>query len=169
MVCFNAGHFADRCIAVVDKYGDTIDASIRCDKCLNSGHRTHECVAKCDKTGRAIALTDQTRPSKMQYISKTPPPNELETKRHSSGARSRCGRDHDEEDCYASTDIDGRKLNPFQRPRKAAKKNLTTSSTVPASKNAFCRRCGRYGHWAQSCYARTHVNGTKLIVEPGTR
>lgn len=25
-----------------------------------------------------------------------------------------------------------------------------------------CYRCGRDGHWASSCYARTHMNGTEL-------
>ena len=29
-------------------------------------------------------------------------------------------------------------------------------------KTGDCYRCGRPGHWAVSCYAKTHLNGTDL-------
>jgi predicted GIY-YIG superfamily endonuclease len=29
-------------------------------------------------------------------------------------------------------------------------------------KKGVCFRCGRHGHWVRQCYAKTHVNGTKL-------
>lgn len=32
-------------------------------------------------------------------------------------------------------------------------------------KTGPCYRCGRDGHWASSCYARTHMNGTELESE----
>jgi hypothetical protein len=32
-------------------------------------------------------------------------------------------------------------------------------------KTGPCYRCGRDGHWASSCYARTHMNGVELESE----
>jgi hypothetical protein len=31
-----------------------------------------------------------------------------------------------------------------------------------ATANNLCFRCGRKGHFANKCYAKTHINGTKL-------
>ena len=33
---------------------------------------------------------------------------------------------------------------------------------IPTKQTGKCYRCGRTGHWATSCYARTHVNGDDL-------
>lgn len=32
-------------------------------------------------------------------------------------------------------------------------------------KTGPCYRCGRDGHWASSCYARTHINGAEIESE----
>lgn len=45
-------------------------------------------------------------------------------------------------------------------------KTLTRGTKRPANnKQNSCYRCGRYGHWATSCYAKSHVNGHSLNVD----
>ena len=98
----------------------------------------------------------------------------------------RCGRDnHFASKCYVSTEVDHitrglhkpsdpPKSSP-SGPRTAAKREPATapsSSPKPAKKRAtavtsdskvgVCSRCGRDGHTAASCYAKSHVDGTSL-------
>jgi ribosomal protein L37E len=50
---------------------------------------------------------------------------------------NRCGRDsHDENKCYAKTDVDGEMLD--------------------------CARCGRDSHSADKCYAKSDIDGRRL-------
>ena len=68
---------------------------------------------------------------------------------------TRCGRDFNEpgghltEDCFAKTDINGKILHK----KKSCEKPKTKMN---------CKRCGRDGHRASSCYAKRDIFGSCL-------
>ena len=38
----------------------------------------------------------------------------------------------------------------------------SSSSSLSTAADAVCYRCGRSGHWALECYARTHIDGHQI-------
>ena len=81
----------------------------------------------------------------------------------------RCGRaGHFVDTCYARTDVDGASLvaKTTLAPRAVSYgfKKMTVSYDSDSdddseSDDDTCHRCGRDGHWANKCYARSHVDG----------
>lgn len=53
-----------------------------------------------------------------------------------------------------------REIAPVRRSRKPV--NPFEESTPIQKKENNCFRCGRDGHWAGTCYAKTHANGSRL-------
>lgn len=87
--------------------------------------------------------------------------------RTAEGSCMRCGRaGHFVAACYARTDVDGVDLvakTTVTAPREVSygfKKRAV--SYYSDSDDDACHRCGRDGHWANKCYARSHVDGWEL-------
>ncbi len=91
----------------------------------------------------------------------------------------RCLRDgHTMDNCYASTDKNGEELIEYVEvfaceycckefeTEKGAKYHVNVhcknKNTTKKSSTNKCFRCGRSGHYADSCYANNHVNGNNL-------
>ena len=90
----------------------------------------------------------------------------------------RCGRkNHFVKDCYANTDISGNLIDEwvwccencdkvftnedeFEQHELKCKKNKIKNKNNK-NKNV-CYRCGRYNHYANNCYASTHIDGYDL-------
>ena len=101
---------------------------------------------------------------------------------HSDNRCLRCGRQgHYVSDCYAKTDVNGRRISersrsPVRLARTASRRfEFVNSGTIyrystysqfdseSESEPETCYRCGRQGHWAADCFARTDVNGNFLV------
>jgi predicted AlkP superfamily phosphohydrolase/phosphomutase len=54
------------------------------------------------------------------------------------------------------------KIADLQRQIDELKKIVNQLVSEKTQNIINCRRCGRSGHWATSCYARTHVDGEQL-------
>jgi hypothetical protein len=216
--CLSNGHREDECIAKCDQNGKPISLA---DQNTSAKKRRIDEVSPQHQMNKKATLKKANNStagiSAMAtglYVPSYAFPEDFSCSRygldsHSSHARytsneidgfalpmpmpcGRCGRDHDEEDCYASTDINGRKLTnttagsakkkpsaassaPVWTVKAAAKKAAdakkpaakkvaapAASTAKKSTKNDLCRRCGRDGHWADSCYARSHVSGERL-------
>jgi hypothetical protein len=78
-----------------------------------------------------------------------------------------CGRKgHWANDCNARRDVTGKKIDYDEiiecedcNKQFSSERDFENHRCV--SDNA-CLRCGRMGHWADDCYARTHLNGHVL-------
>lgn len=57
-----------------------------------------------------------------------------------------------------------RKVNP-ERGRKSIGRTRNDREAARTSEDDACFRCGRTGHWAEDCYARTDVDGNELDDE----
>ena len=87
----------------------------------------------------------------------------------------RCGRDsHFASDCYASTTVDhitrGVRVpqgspSHTSSPKAAAVKKRPHAFEEREAEGA-CYRCGREGHYASACYAKTHADGGYLAGSP---
>ena len=49
-----------------------------------------------------------------------------------------------------------------KRVEELERKLADLTQPKPVATTGACHRCGRQGHWASTCYARTHANGTDL-------
>ena len=79
----------------------------------------------------------------------------------------RCGREgHFAYDCYAKTHVKGYLLNvliwtceicnkEFDNKHEAEKHEIKCKN----KKKYSCNKCGRIGHYASKCYAKTHIKG----------
>lgn len=83
---------------------------------------------------------------------------------------ARCGRkNHNVDNCYATTDIDGYELDSddgeFGTYWEAAHQMLNIFEKFycePTQSKSACKRCGRTSHHMSNCYARTHAKGYDL-------
>ena len=86
---------------------------------------------------------------------------------HAEGACLRCGRKgHFTAVCYAGTHVDGRTLKRGRVASASESESEYESASESESESDdgchTCFRCGREGHYADRCYARTRVNGQAI-------
>lgn len=87
----------------------------------------------------------------------------------SEDACFRCGRPgHWAEDCYAKSDVKGNKLEP-KKPEEMSgldtMKTLLSGLMEALGDEETCTRCGRSGHKAMDCYAKTDTAGKRLETD----
>lgn len=71
----------------------------------------------------------------------------------------RCGRqNHNENNCYASTHVDGYDLDDITDSDDECSLVLDIVENTIKQMNV-CFRCGREGHYANNCYASKHIKG----------
>jgi len=88
----------------------------------------------------------------------------------------RCLREgHSDDNCYAKTDKNGEELINFVEvyccdycgkefdTEKGAKFHQNVHCKSKKSSTNKCFRCGRAGHYSDSCYANSHVNGDMIF------
>ena len=88
---------------------------------------------------------------------------------HADNACLRCGRKgHFVAACYAGTHVDGRALKRGRTPCPSESESESVSESETGSESESddgrhtCFRCGREGHYAGRCSARTRVNGQAI-------
>jgi len=155
--CYNCGsndHFAQQCKKVKQikskpKIKPKIKPkSITCQRCDRSGHSHEKCYAKTYSNGEPII---EEVVWMCEYCNK-----EFETKK---GCLF-----HENVHCTK------RKLNKKFDPPKALYDELYSSGEEDSSEEEYsseevdivCYRCGRPGHYAPTCYATKHINGSYL-------
>ena len=74
-----------------------------------------------------------------------------------------CGRDgHFVKDCYAKTDVNGNSLEYEGEDDEDSEDDDSDKYDSDEEDEDTCYKCGREGHYANSCYAHTDVNGRRL-------
>ena len=85
--------------------------------------------------------------------------------RHAQNQCLRCGRSgHWYHQCFAATDTAGKTLRQPSVEQDSENSLDANSEENSDTEDEFaqtgaCHRCGRPGHWANSCYARRHAFG----------
>jgi ferredoxin len=128
---------------LTDEQLQTLKAEIRssndlCNKCGRPSHFFKDCYAKSDTDGNVIDTNTNDQMSKLDLISTI------------IGAAVSAAV----KEALISLDLVPKKLI-----KKVVKK--PSKPTVPEQKidSDACHRCGRTGHFAKGCYAKTHING----------
>jgi len=151
-----------------------------CYRCGRGGHWAEDCYAKTDIDGRPLyedsPLATYNRREVRRPLSSSQKQNSREALKGSKEKEAscyRCGRPgHLAEACYAKTDIDGNRLKAVGESKQSVGSfwdiALQVLSAVGQAltqnndKTDCCYRCGRPGHWAEDCYAKTNVHGERL-------
>ena len=143
------GHWAKDCKYPCDVYGEVIEDICECLTCGQEFEKEEVCVRHSERCNGG------KRRASIQNV----------LQGNADGCL-RCGRNsHLAKDCFASTHIDGRRL------RGDADEGFATTDpgcrasrrTAPSHGIANgCFRCGRASHWANDCYAKTHIDGRQI-------
>jgi hypothetical protein len=166
--CLCDGHTADKCIAKCDKNGVMIpldqqytsaSVAVTAPVAASVGDPFISRKRSLEPTSVSAQLCTASR---QKLGSQSIATISVPSPKPSAAAAStcyRCGRDnHWEVKCYASTDINGKRL-PDKTPSIGSSIFTSTSAAKAAP---CCARCGRENHSTGRCYAVTHVNGKNL-------
>jgi len=140
--CGKQGHFSNQCANKYNKYSKpTTNAKFSkktiCDRCGREGHTEETCYAKSDINGYCIDDSEEEYWS-CEYCGK-----EFETKKGCSF--------HENVHCK-------------KKPKKTYSGGKVTGAKIYANKatssnKATCYKCGKQGHYANTCYSKKVYNG----------
>jgi cellular nucleic acid-binding protein len=164
-------------------------SSDTCYKCGKHGHFANRCAEEeevvwaCNYCSREFATessaTSHEHGCKFKRVAAmSSRQKSVERKSGGGGACSRCGRTgHFSPDCYASTHAKGGHLVDDNESSDDSSDSSSDddefvsynrgsyAKPVPravVSPSGCCYRCGRAGHYASNCYARTDTDGDRL-------
>ncbi len=136
-----------------------------CTRCGNSNHFIKDCYAINDINNNKIEdkeivvwicehcnkeFEDMTKCEKHETICK---------QKSNKKCCKRCGRqNHNDNNCYATTHIDGYELDEITDSDDECSLVLDIVENTIKQINT-CFRCGREGHYANNCYASKHIKG----------
>lgn len=113
------------------------DTSLLCSRCARTGHTEKACFAQTHGNGANWCL--------------------------------RCGREgHEVESCYAKSRHSGSTIasttnHSSSKPHGAPSSgNVRDTAPSASAGGTVCFRCGRKGHLATTCFAKTHASGAHL-------
>jgi len=148
--CGHKSHWATNCYAGKDVAGNSISDDENTEKHKTKTSKSKQLVKESSGKQRAVSQTARMK------VSSQPLPSAKQDTCH------RCGRTgHWIKDCYAKVDIDGHSIESNQVETKGRKCTEERNNKDRDSDNK-CFRCGRKGHLATECYAKSHANGYQL-------
>jgi hypothetical protein len=165
--CGEKGHMITACPradqqGTVAGRGEAVPAAA-CSRCGRNTHDARDCYARKHVDGGMPRLGRASNSATLKRQPQEPSPALV--------GCERCGRDtHDESECYATTLAPGFTGRPFIDDSSPfdndgggpkTKRGAWLSEDEDDDEDA-CFRCGRQGHWAATCYARTNVDGYPL-------
>lgn len=166
--CGREGHWQDDCTHVADVRGDVIDDVWECESC-GAEFGTEAQANRCCQGASQGSAGKRGRFAGSQ-----------------GDECFRCGRrGHWQDDCNFSKHVDGRPLEDSDSDVWAcrycgaefdieaeAQRHADRCNAAPSaggkrgrpggSQGDGCFRCGRSSHWASSCFANTHLDGSRL-------
>ena len=152
--CGGTGHYVQRCPEkAVVAAGARVRPGARCSRCGRANHAEEDCFASTSVDGEPLFDADSELDSDSEGTDPGYPP----------GSCRRCGRrGHGEARCYARTDVHGSEIEDVEDAEEDESGDDYDSGDYDSDGVSCCQRCGRRGHTASTCYARTNVNGKFL-------
>lgn len=164
-ICGQSGHFASACVLLnkPKKVQEDLNVRCNCPTSYFSPHRKSKCLLKQFTSLFEDEDDDVEKLVKINIPKSKPNLCEI------------CGRSgHDASNCYAKTTVEGDKIidaevyeceycgKEFETEKGASYHQRVYCKSKPKPKSNTCSRCGRSGHSASNCYAKTTVGGEDL-------
>jgi len=141
-----------------------------CFKCGRNGHIAKDCFANSTVQGDSInesKIHSSFEPNKNKVIEKIK--NSDKNDKTSLIICFKCGRNgHSAMTCYAKTTVEGDSINEskyhssFEPNKNKVIEKIKNSDKNDKTSSIICFKCGRNGHSAMTCYAKTTVEGDSI-------
>jgi len=160
--CGNSNHFVKDCYAKTDINGCELsinNSKNKSSNCIENKKEEYIITWECEKCNKEFE--DCNECIKHEKICKQKSTSKVNKKQKCK----RCGRqNHNENNCYASTHIDGYELSDSDECTDSDNEccmvlDIVENTIKQTKQTNICFRCGRSGHFANDCYATKHIKG----------